>query len=277
MRIGRQRYPLWLKQAVRPAVLAVRYAGLRPEDIILSSYPRSGSTWLRFLLLESITGRAAEWKELNRLIPYVGGHRSIPPLLPGASRLVSTHDPRVGPCRRSVLLVRDPRDVVLSYYRWLCLQGYDHDLETFLPAYLDGRLSLHGSWADNTRYWLDSALQGEGRLHLVRFEDLRVDPATTIQRILLFIGAAVSDHAIQSAVAGNTIERSREKEERSRPEDVRRFKTGGRFVHEGLVGAWQSKLTNDQVRRVERRVGDLLDELGYRPVPQNVEDNDVGT
>jgi hypothetical protein len=272
VRIGGHRYPLWLKQAIRPAVLAVRYAGLRPEDIILASYPRSGSTWLRFLLLESITGRTAEWKDVNRLIPYVGGHRNIPPLLPSASRLVSTHDPRVGPCRRGVLLVRDPRDVVLSYYRWSCLRGYDHDLETFLPAFLDGSLSLHGSWADNTRYWLDSALQREGRLHLVRFEDLHADPARTIQHILLFIGAAASDHAIQSAVAGNTIERSREKEERSRPEDVRRYKTGGRFVHEGSVGAWQSKLTDDQVRRVERRVGDLSARLGYRRTDQNVED-----
>ena len=268
MRVGMHRYPLWLKRAVRPVVLRVRYAGLRSEDLILASYPRSGSTWLRFLLLESLTGRRAEWKDVNRLIPYVGGHRSIPTLFPGGRRLVSTHDPKTGPCGRGILLVRDPRDVVLSYYRWTCLQGYDHDLETFLPSFLDGSLSLHGSWEKNTRFWLDSALQREGQLHLVRFEDLRVDAATTIRQILLYMGAAVSDDAIQSAVEGNTIARSREKEERSRPEDVRRYKAGGHFVHQGLVGAWRSTLTDDQVVRVEERVNDLLDRLGYRRAHQ---------
>ena len=92
--------------------------GLRPEDAILASYPRSGSTWLRFLLLESVTGQKAEWKNVNRLIPYVGGHRRIPALLPGNRRIVSTHDSRIGPSKQGLLLVRDPRDVSLSYFRW---------------------------------------------------------------------------------------------------------------------------------------------------------------
>jgi Sulfotransferase domain len=272
MRVGGYQYPLWLKRAIRPAVLLVRYAGLRTEDAILASFPRSGSTWLRFLLLESLTGNTAEWNDVNRLIPYVGGQRSIPALLPGDGRLVSTHDPRTGPCRRAVLLVRDPRDVVLSYYRWLSLHGYSHDLETFLPAFLDGRLTFHGAWSDNTRYWLDSAShRGGRRLCVVRFEDLRADSFETIRRILLFMDVEVSDDAIHRAVSGNTIERSREKEERAGPQDVKRYPSGGRFVGKGSVGTWQSKLTDDQVRQVEDRASDLLDRLGYgrvRPIAE---------
>jgi Sulfotransferase domain len=275
MRIGRIRYPLRLKRAVRPAVLRVRYSGLRPNDVILASFPRSGSTWLRFLLLESLTGREAEWKDVNRFIPYVGGHRSIPALLPGDGRLVSTHDPHAGPCRRGILLVRDPRDVALSYYRWSRIRGYDRDLETFLPAFLDGRMSLHGSWSDNTRFWLDSAVQRGGGLHLARFEDLRADPTKTIRETLLSMGVAVSDVAIQRAVDGNTLARTREKEERAQPEDVKRYVAGERFVGEGLVGEWRSKLTDDQVDQIENRVNDLLDRLGYGRAHPDVEQRSV--
>jgi hypothetical protein len=268
MRLGMYRYPFWLKRAVRPVILRLRYAGLRPEDAVLASYPRSGSTWLRFLLLESVTGQRAEWKNVNRLIPYVGGHRRIPPLLPGNRRLVSTHDQRIGPPQQGVLLVRDPRDVALSYFRWQCLQGYDGDFATFLPAFLDGSVTFHGSWAANTRFWLDSTLHRDGGIHVARFEDLRGDPIGTVREILLFLGAAVNDDAIRTAVNENTIARSREKEERAGPDDVRRYASGGHFVGEGQVGAWQTKLTDKQVQRIEDEVGDLLDRLGYGRAPQ---------
>jgi hypothetical protein len=271
MRLGRYRYPFWLKRAIRPVIVRVRYVGLRPEDAILASYPRSGSTWLRFLLLESVTGQKAEWKNVNRLIPYVGGHRRIPALLPGNRRFVSTHDSRIGPSKRGVLLVRDPRDVSLSYFRWRQLRGYEGDFATFLPSFLDGSVSFHGSWSDNTRYWLDSSLHRNGGLHVVRFEDLRADPVGGVRKILVFLGATVDDEAIRGAVNENTIARSREKEERAEPADVKHYASGGRFVGEGRVGTWQSKLTDEQIQRIEDGVGDLLDRLGYGRSHQRAE------
>jgi hypothetical protein len=262
-KLGGHRYPLTLKRAVRPAVLRVRYAGVRRQDVMLASYPRSGSTWLRFLLTEALTGRTAEWGDVNRTIPYVGGHRDAPALLADGGRLLKTHDRAAGPCERAVLMVRDPRDVVVSEYRWFLRGGYDRDLETFLTSFLDGSISLFGFWGDHTRFWLDGPLAGSGRLLLTRFEDLRADPAATARSVAAFAGAHVDDAAIRAAVDGNTIERSREKEERASTQDVKRHRTGGRFVGEGAVEAWRTKLSDEQIRRVEDRVGDLIDRLGY--------------
>jgi Sulfotransferase domain len=261
-KLGGRSYPLVLKRAIRPAVVRIRYAGLRPHDVMLASYPRSGSTWFRFLLTESLTGRSAEWSDVNRAIPYVGGHRDAPPLLADGGRLVKTHDRAPGPCARAILIARDPRDVVVSEYRWYARGGYEGDLETFLRSWLQGGMSLFGSWAENTRFWLDGGLAPDN-LHVVRFEDLRSDPFAATRDALAFAGASVSDAAVRAAVDGNTIERSREKESRAGTDDVKQHSTGVRFVGEGAVEAWKTKLTEQQTRRVEAHAGDLLARLRY--------------
>jgi hypothetical protein len=261
-KLGGRRYPLFLKRAIRPAVLRIRYTGLRPQDVMLASYPRSGSTWFRFLLTESLTGSSAEWSDVNRTIPYVGGHRDAPPLLAGEGRLVKTHDRAAGPCERAILIVRDPRDVAVSEYRWFARGGYEGDLETFLRSWLEGSLSLFGTWAENTRYWLDGNLAPHD-LHVVRFEDLRSDPFASTRDALVFAGASASDPAVRAAVDGNTIERSREKEARAGTDDVKQHRTGERFVGEGAVEAWKTKLTEQQTRRVEAHAVDLLERLRY--------------
>jgi hypothetical protein len=263
MRFGHHEYPFWLKKAIRPAVLQVRYAGLRPEDVVLASYPRSGSTWLRFLLTESLTGRTAEWNDVNRIIPYVGDHHGVAFRLPDGGRMVKTHDRRSGRCQRGIFLVRDPRDVVVSEYKWLVRGGYNHDLDTFVNAFLDGSISLFGTWAEHTRYWLESDLQRKDRMHIARFEDLRGDPAATARGILSFIDAHVGNHVVDDAVASNTIERSREKEDRASARDVRRHATKMRFVGQGSVEGWRSQLSNEQIQRVEDHAADLLKKLGY--------------
>ena len=263
MRFGNYEYPIWLKRAVRPAILQLRYAGLQPEDVVLASYPRSGSTWLRFLLTESLTGRMAEWNDVNRLIPYVGDHRGGASLLPGGCRMVKTHDRRSGRCQRGILLVRDPRDVFVSEYKWLVRGGYNHDMDIFLEAFLKGSLSLFGTWAEHTRYWLGSELERQGRMHLARFEDLRGDPAKIVRGILAFMDVVADDDFVDAAVASNTIERSREKEDRASARDVRRFATRMRFVGEGSVEGWRSQLTREQLQQIEHHAGDLLEVLGY--------------
>jgi Sulfotransferase domain len=263
LKFGYHHYPIWLKRAVRPAILQVRYLGLKPEDVILASYPRSGSTWLRFLLTESLTGHTAEWNDVNRLIPYVGDHRRAASLIPGGGRLVKTHERRSGRCHRGILLVRDPRDVFVSEYRWLVRGGYKHDLDTFLEASLGGRLSLFGAWAEHTRYWLGSELERKGQMHLARFEDLRGDPARIVRGVLAFMDVLADDDFVDAAVANNTIERSREKEDRASGRDVRQSATKVRFVGEGSVEGWRSQLTHKQIQQIENHAGDLLNVLGY--------------
>src|ERR1700737_891797 len=90
------------------------HLGLRPQDAFLAAYPRSGSTWLRFILFEILTGEDAGFRNIETCIPEIGTNRGVSPILPGGGRLIKTHEKYRKDYTKAVLLVRDPRDVLLS-------------------------------------------------------------------------------------------------------------------------------------------------------------------
>ena len=81
------------------------------------------------------------------------------------------------------------------------------------------------------RYWLD-LLARKDALLVVRFEDLRSDPAEHLRAIAMFIGLDPSDEAVHRAVDDNSLERMREG--RAGPSEVlQQHDTAERFVGKG--------------------------------------------
>jgi len=99
----------------------MRHWGLDPNDAFIASYPRSGNTWLRFVLYEVlVAGQAADFDEVNHIVAEVGLHGPAIPLLPGGGRLIKTHEPYQKQYKKAIYLVRDARDVVLAMVEsWL--------------------------------------------------------------------------------------------------------------------------------------------------------------
>jgi len=90
---------------------------VRPDDILLASYPQSGNTWLRFLIANLLhPDREVSFGDLHQLIldPDVTVKRDFDRAQrPRIITSEGSFDPRY---RRTIYLVRDPRDVVLSQY-----------------------------------------------------------------------------------------------------------------------------------------------------------------
>jgi hypothetical protein len=107
---------------------------------------------------------------------------------------------------------------------------------------------------------LDSPLGKDGRLQVVRYEDLKRDAEAALAKILIFLGVEREDQAIRTAVHNNTLDAMRQKEDRSRLPEARE---GFRFVNEGSSGGWQQKLNAEQVHRIEQGIGNVLTTLGY--------------
>src|SRR5579863_5796840 len=100
--------------SVRNPVVWWRHRGLAPADVMLGSYPRSGSTWLRFVLYEILTGESSSFDKVNAGLRGIGDYQHGPGLLPGGGRFIGTHESYRPAYRRAVYLVRDVRDVALS-------------------------------------------------------------------------------------------------------------------------------------------------------------------
>jgi hypothetical protein len=248
---------------VRVPLIWLRHRGLDSSDVFLASYPRSGNTWLRFLMMEILSGEAAEFDNVNRLIPEIGIHGKTPALLLDGGRLIKTHERYRSEYKRAVYLYRDVRGVLLSNYsRTKQLGLVDLDLDTFTAGFLRGQNSGIGTWQNHIVSWLDSPLANRGDLLLVRFEDMRENPEQLLASIAHFLGVAADRSRIQRAIANNTVARMRDKENRSRklPKSTQEQ---GRFVREGAVSGWRARLTDHQLRMIDQYAGGVLQRLGY--------------
>jgi hypothetical protein len=250
----------------------LRHRGLDSTDVFLASYPRSGQHWTRFLLFEILTGKSADFDILEDVIPKMGAHGKAPAILPEGGRLIQTHQPWRMEYKRAINLVRDVRDVVLSDYAMdesldLARHFDITDFDSYLMPWLHGKVQTMGSWQDHVNSWLDSPLSRNGNLLVIKYEDMRKDPYDVLIQMVNFIGAPLDKPAIRDAIANNSLERMRAKEDSSKkyaPQALGR-KSGEeyRFVRKGSVGGWRARMTDAQARLIERYAGNALSCLGY--------------
>lgn len=250
----------FVQSSLREPLVWWRHRGLSPADVFFAAYPKSGTTYIRFVLFEMLSGMPAGFRTTNILMAGIGGHTKAMKLLPGGGHLVATHEHYRKQYKRVIYVVRDARDVLLSEYAFLkALDFYKDDLDSFVRYFLFTKVSGYGPWHKHVTGFLDSPIAGTDNMMLVRFEDLRKDPMPWFARIAEFLGVSVSEERIRTAVANNSIEAMREKENK---EPVK-ASIRGRFVRDGKVSGWVSKLTLEQVRLIEQHAGDALVRLGY--------------
>jgi hypothetical protein len=266
------------RSKIRVPLVWCQHLGLKSQDIFQASFPRSGSTWLRFMLFQILTGADPGFHSIQRTIPEIDEHRGIPSILPGGGRLIKTHEQYRKDYTRGVFLVRDVRDVLLSNFARGTQLGLTQllskgDLDSFLEIFVKGKAVQQGSWQDHTRSWLESPLAKNGNLMVVRYEDLRKNPEQILGQLLQFLGLTPDFRIIRKAIENNSLHQMRAKEDRARqtreqsnllsPEE--KVGEDGRFVRNGSVGGWRDKLTDAQVKIIDQYAGDMLSALGYQP------------
>ena len=174
----------------------------------------------------------------------------------------------------AILIVRDPRDVVASLANHNG-QTLDEAIEfmarpdaefarstTRQPQQLRQRLL---DWSGFNRSWLD---QRELPVHLLRYEDMLRDPAGALGGVLDFVGARLSDEAIELAARLSAFQNLREQEAVAGFRETPKRARGRQFFRQGKAGGWRGELSEAQRQRVEREHGAMMVRLGYQPVPE---------
>ena len=247
------------KTGVRAPLVWMRHKSLRANDVFFASYPRSGSTWLRFVLYESISGQSSGFGNVNESIPDVKDHKTGLSLMPNGGRLIKTHEVYHPEYRKAVYLVRDPRDVALSEYAYQTALGLvNQPLDTYLPVFLSKGVNPFASWSAHVNSWLSAPLSPENLL-VVKFEDLRRDTVAGVSEIVRFFGITPNEDQIRAAVANNSVERMKAKEK----ETPQRASKKGQFIRSGSVGGWRGKMNDAQIAIVREHAEKLLNRLGY--------------
>ena len=257
-----------------------RWHAFRTADVVFLSPGKSGRTWVRAMLShvyhlsygtpadQLINGN--RFYRLDRRIPRIffshGGQETFL-----VQRRLETSGGLAG--KTVICLVRDPRDVVVSYGHHRRHRSRQHAAGPTSPSAPDAtdRLLLRRVASISARVnRLREIADAHDRGHLFRYEDFHADPAHELGRLLRALGNDVPDAHIEAAVRFAAFDNLQRQEaagffrnEILRPGDVAQpnsFK-----VRRGKVGGYRDEMTAEQVAAVDQEIDALLDPgLGYR-------------
>jgi len=250
---------------LRSGVNAYRHRSVTPADALLVSYPKSGNTWVKFMLQHALTGVAASFDATEDAIGTIGGDMDVPALLPHGGRILKSHEAFAAGVRapgRVVYVVRDGRDVAVSYYHHFLRRGRLAlgEFSSFLPRFLAGEFDGYGPWGTHVTSWLDGQASSDGRLLTIRYEDLLEDPLGGLRQALEFVGVSVGADVVEAAVEANRFEQMRQRETESAFHEAQ----GNRFfVRRGVSGEWQETFSAADAALFDHAFGAVLERLGY--------------
>ncbi len=255
------------RREVRLLPVVYRHVGVSRRDAFLVSYPKSGNTWLKFMLTDLLGGREADLDNDSTVIADVGSHRSTPAVLPNGGRLIKSHEPYSGPQRRvyrkAIHLIRDGRDVAVSYYYTLIRRGlFEGKFSPFLRLFLAGGVDGYGPWHQHVSSWLGSPLAANGSLLTLRYEDMLREPVEGLGATMKFLGAPVDAERAEETVRAYSADRMRERE-RSSQFHERKKRRDIMFVRTAGPGDWTEAFSKSDEALFDQVTGGLLGRLGY--------------
>lgn len=239
------------------------------DDLYVVSFPKSGATWMNFLMANihlraSGSERRPTFFNITDIIPDIQYSRHIrtDALLsfPGY-RVFKSHDIYNPYYKKVIYVVRDPRDVMVSYYHFAVSLGiYAGDISSFV------RSSQFGieSWCEHLRGWMEDSPAGL-RIHFIRYEDLKQDAFGTMQKMYTLLGHLLEEDLLREAVEASSFKNMSVLEGEygyGRRKSASKLK----FMRKGKSGGWSEELDAEDVSFINRVAAKWMEHFEYATV-----------
>ncbi|XP_057967127.1 cytosolic sulfotransferase 7-like [Malania oleifera] len=269
----------WYATRFLPGVLSLQaHFRPRPTDVLLVTYPKSGTTWLKALAL-SLTGRSKHHDYYTSSHPLLAGspHDSVPflefsalgnPTNPNPDLpLMATHIPYSSLPRsvsetkcRIVCLLRDPKDVLVSLWHFTSKHRSKElppvSLEEAFELFCQGVSPQGPFWDHALGYW-KASLEYPERVLVLKYEELKKEPFVSVKRLAEFLGCPFTSQEEKEGGVDKVIEFC-SFEKLSNLEVNKTGKTFGgavessAFFRKGEVGDSVNHLTPEMIERIDQ-------------------------
>jgi hypothetical protein len=185
-------------------------------------------------------------------------------------RILKSHDVYDPRYPRVIYIVRDPRDVAVSFYHYnLKVRRFtdevtlDEFVDRFVAAKIWPSVDLYGTWENHVLSWTRMR-EGSETFCFLRYEDLLRDPITELKKMAPVLNVSPSPETLTRAVELSSADRMRSLEKTQTgwvsTKGTRKDKP---FVRAAKSGNWQSALSETSVRKIEQAWGATMQKLGY--------------
>lgn len=270
----------------------------RPDDIVISTSLKSGTTWMLEIVRQLIflgqdvpernempVGQVSAWPDA----PWFPVEKMLEKLEGQAHRrFMKTHLPLDGlpyfPQVKYIVVGRDARDVGMSM--WNHYAGMTDGAFEYHNG-VSGRIGdplprppqdIHDFWWDwISRGWFDWTSEGYpfqpnlyhtqswwAYRHLpnilfVHYNDLKNDFASELRRIAAFLTISLAEYALPGLMQAASLDAMREREARLNKSWSATFKDGaGTFFFKGTNGRWRDVLSAEEVQMYEEKTAQVL-------------------
>jgi len=233
----------------------------RADDIYVVSYPRSGTTWMQFMLVHLVAREEPQFSHLSQASPWFERSLALGSLRAAdferwpSPRVFKSHLahgwlPRSG---RYIYVWRDAADVAVSYFHFYRSHlGFEGDFPTFFRRFLAGDLQYR-SWSRHVEGWLAQA--GDPHTLIVRYEDLQADRAAALDRLAGFLGLSLAPERRDRILTTTTFEAMKRREaefDHVSASIPGRPRASQAFIRAGKVGQGAATLTAEQKAELDR-------------------------
>lgn len=209
---------------------------------------------------------------LGTLVPDIY-YKSNPELLDlPRPRILKSHQSFAPKYPRVIYIVRDPRDVAVSYYNYSIKVKKiteDEPIEQWIESFITGRCAgvefynQIGTWAENVGSWLGAKSSSEDFL-LLKYEDLLKDGLTSMRAVSSFLNVFADDEQLAKVIELSSANHMREQEKKTgwqpKGKDIR---SDISFFRTARSSNWQAEIVKEAVAKIETAWQGLMEKLGY--------------
>ena len=222
---------------------------------------------MRFLVANLLhPDNEVDFKSLDDIVPdiYAATPKKLDSL--DSPRFLKSHeyfDPRY--CR-TIYIVRDPRDVAISYYfhHLKCnLLNDQYPISRFVENFVTGALDPFGTWHEHVGSWL-GARRHHPNFLLLRYEDILSDTKSALSKISSHIQLEDADEDIVAhAVQESSFNNMRRKEKEIETQWKKKTRIDIPFVRKGAHQQWKTQLPSESISLIESQFAQYMKELEY--------------
>jgi hypothetical protein len=184
----------------------------RPTDVVISPHGKCGTTWLQQMVHSLRTGGDLDFDDISRVVPWIETAADLGIDLDAEQRA----EPRafkshlswidVPKGARYLVSVRDPRDALVSSYRFL--EGW-----FFEPGSIDIETFGRANFIDTRRYYTHLGSWWPRRFDddvlLLAYEHMKDNPERAVRQVAPFIGIDADDQRIATACSQSSYDSMR--------------------------------------------------------------------